>query len=88
MFQVGCPITADNMKVTPLSRAAELGHVGIAQLLIKHGAKVNQQDREGRFALHWLVPCSVIDNYKFNSKFARHSVSSNSKRENSREMKC
>ena len=59
MFQVGCPITADNMKVTPLSRAAELGHVGIAQLLIKHGAKVNQQDREGRFALHWFVLCPL-----------------------------
>ena len=46
-------MTADNMKLTPLARAAELGHVAIAQLLIKHGAKLKHQDREGRYPLHW-----------------------------------
>ena len=53
LFQVGCKMTADNMKLTPLARAAELGHVAIAQLLIKHGAKLKHQDREGRYPLHW-----------------------------------
>ncbi|XP_063718896.1 inversin-like isoform X3 [Symsagittifera roscoffensis] len=53
LLNVGCKMTADNMKLTPLARAAELGHVAIAQLLIKHGAKLKHQDREGRYPLHW-----------------------------------
>jgi len=41
---------------TPLMSASSQGNLNAAMFLIKHGADVNVQDRDGKTALHYAVP--------------------------------
>jgi hypothetical protein len=42
------PDLEDNDGRTPLSWALETGHLGLAKLLLKHGADINREDRKGK----------------------------------------
>ncbi|MDH5763425.1 MAG: ankyrin repeat domain-containing protein [Nitrospinota bacterium] len=46
------PNQTDETGQTPLHRAAEIGYLGVAEVLLNKGAQVNLQDNEGQTPLH------------------------------------
>ncbi|CAH3150812.1 unnamed protein product [Porites lobata] len=56
LIQKGADVnTGSNDKLTPLMIAAEKGHINALTLLIKFGADVDLQDKNGKTALHHAV---------------------------------
>ena len=56
LIQKGADVkTGSNNKLTPLMIAAEKGHINALTLLIKFGADVDLQDKNGKTALHHAV---------------------------------
>lgn len=45
----------DEDSFTPLLTAASYGRTKIVDILLRHGADVEQVDHKGRTALHWAV---------------------------------
>ncbi len=56
VLQGGADVNAHDQKgFTPLMAASFAGNVEIAKVLLKHGARVNDQDIDGRTALHYAA---------------------------------
>ncbi|KAL4956652.1 ankyrin repeat-containing domain protein [Aspergillus filifer] len=51
----------DQYWATPLIRAAELGHLNTAKVLLACGAQVNRVDGRGRTALSWAAVCGKAE---------------------------
>ncbi|XP_012143193.1 acyl-CoA-binding domain-containing protein 6 [Megachile rotundata] len=55
----------DTEGLLPIHWAADRGHLGIIEQLIKKGANINSQDEDGQSPLHYAASCGHLDVVKY-----------------------